>query len=91
MPIKPNTINTIGQNLASPLKFSLFYAIFSLKFSQKLLVAFRAVFVLAAYVAVLGADAKDRRYRDVWQLVVAYHAAHEILASLRRADTLLHV
>lgn len=88
---KPNTINTIGQNPASPLKFILLYAIFSLKFSQKLLVAFRAVFVLAADVAVLGADAKDRRYRDIRQLVVAYHAAYEIFASLRRADALLHI
>ena len=79
------------QKLGSPLKFSLFYAIFGLKLRQKLLVAFRAVFVLAADVAVLGADAKDRRYRDIGQLVIVYHAAHEILAGLRRADALLHI
>lgn len=47
--------------------------------------------MLAADVAVLGADAKDRRYRDVWQLVVVYHAAHEIFAGLRRADALFHI
>ena len=47
--------------------------------------------MLAANVAVLGADAKDRRYRNVGQLVVVYHAAHEIFARLRRADALLHI
>ena len=68
--------------LNSPPKFTLFRAILRFKLRQKLLVAFRAVFVLAADVAVLGADAKDRRYRDVWQLVVIYHAAHEVFACL---------
>ena len=47
--------------------------------------------MLAADVAVLGADAKDRRYRDVWQFVVVYHAAYEVFARFGRADALFHI
>ena len=47
--------------------------------------------MLAADVAVLMTDAKNRRDRDIRKLVVLHYAFYELLTRLGRADALLHI
>ena len=47
--------------------------------------------MLAADVAVLMADAENRRDRDIRKLVVLHYAFYELLTRLSRADALLHI